>query len=123
MNNDFLNRVQRELSAQEIEGLKTYRAVAVRGSLVIMPQIMGYGESVRWECRVYLDGVSGPLHLSDTNIQAIGAPDDWVTKAESFRDSLQRKYSQLPGRFSPRDRRTIGPDRKEINDGRSNSAT
>ncbi|MCH8278138.1 MAG: hypothetical protein IIC12_04310, partial [Proteobacteria bacterium] len=60
MNSDFLSRVQRELNAEEIEGLRTYRAAAAHGSLVIMPQVIGYGESVRWECRVYLDGVSGP---------------------------------------------------------------
>ena len=94
---DFLERVKRELSAEEVAGLKTYSAQTERGKVLFMPIIRKLGAQVQWVSRVYVRGAIGALPATRASLKAIGAPDDWFEKSKAFQDALQREYPALPG--------------------------
>ena len=102
---DFLERVKRELSAEEVAGLKTYSAQTESGRLLFMPIIRKMGGEVQWVSRVQIKGAMGPLPTTRSSLKAIGAPEDWFDKSKSFQDALQREYPALP---------TAGGERKAL---------
>ena len=81
---DFLEKVQRELSAKELEGLRAYSASTDQGSVTFFPIIKRMGQEIRWTGRVHIKGASGPLPVSKASLKAIGAPPDWADKAKTF---------------------------------------
>ena len=93
---DFLERVKRELSAEELAGLKTYSAQTERGRLLFIPIIRKMGGQVQWVSRIQVKGAIGPLPANRATLQAIGAPADWADKSRTFLDALQREYPELP---------------------------
>ena len=93
---DFLERVKRELSAEELAGLKTYSAQTERGRLLFLPIIRKMGGEVQWVSRVQVKGAVGPLPATRATLQAIVAPPDWPDKARNFLDALQLEYPALP---------------------------
>ncbi len=99
---DFLERVKRELSAEEVAGLKTYSAQTERGTLLFIPIIRKFGGQIQWVSRIQVKGAIGPLPTNRAALQAIGAPDDWADKARTFLDALQREYPALPQAFPER---------------------
>ena len=99
---DFLERVKRELSAEELAGLRTYSADTERGRLLFMPIIRRMGAQVQWVSRIQVKGAVGPLPTTKASLRAIGAPDEWFDKAKAFQDALQREYPALPNSGSER---------------------
>ena len=93
---DFLERVKRELSVEEIGGLKTYGAQTEGGRRLFMPIIRKMGAEVQWVSRVQVKGAMGPLPTTRASLQAIGAPEDWASKSKTFLEALQREYPALP---------------------------
>ncbi len=94
---DFMERARRELSAEELAGLRVYQASTDRGSVLFMPVIKGMGREVRWMGRVHIKGAAGPVPVSRASLQAIGAPPDWVEKSRTFLQALQSEYPALTG--------------------------
>ena len=45
---EFMEKVRKELSAQELAGLRAYSASTDQGSVVFMPIIKKFGQEVRW---------------------------------------------------------------------------
>jgi len=107
----FLERAKRELSAEEVSGLKTYSASTDRGKLLIMPIIRKMGAEVQWVTRVHIAGASGPLPTNRASLQAIGAPSDWADKAKTFVEALQSEYPALIPGFT--DRRSLLEGKRE----------
>ena len=105
---DFLERAKRELSAQEVAGLKTYSAQVDGGRLLFMPVIRKMGAEIQWVSRVQVKGAMGPLPTSRASLKAIGAPDDWADKSRTFLDALQEQYPALPNSFHDRRRLSSG---------------
>ena len=98
----FLEKVRRELSAEELGGLRAYHAGADQGSVLFMPIVRKFGQEIRWTARVHLKGAMGPLPVSKASLKAIGAPDDWAGKSRAFLDALQSEYPALPQTFPER---------------------
>jgi hypothetical protein len=98
---NFIERGRRELSAEELGGLRAYQASTDRGSVVFMP-IIRKGQQVQWTARTYIKGAMGPVSVSRASLRAIGAPEDWADKSRSFLDALQREYPALPQAFPER---------------------
>lgn len=107
---DFLERVRRELSAEEVAALKTYSAQTERGRILFMP-IIRKGQQVQWTARVHVNGAAGPLPATRATLRAIGAPDDWSDKSRSFLHALQAEFPALPGAFG--ERRALGSGESE----------
>ena len=105
---DFLENVRRELSAEELSGLRVYQANTDRGSVLFMPIIRGFGRQVQWTSRVHIKGAIGPLPATRASLKAIGAPDDWADKSRTFLDALQREYPAVPQAFPDRRSLTAG---------------
>jgi hypothetical protein len=103
---DFINRAKRELSAQELEGLRAYQASTSRGSVVFMPVIKKMGQEIQWTARTYVKGAMGPLPVNKASLKAIGAPNDWSDKAKTFLAALQEEHPALTGVLG--DRPTLG---------------
>ena len=95
----FVERARRELSAEELSGLRVYHAQTERGSVVFMPIIRKMGQQVQWTARVYIKGTSGPLPASRASLRAIAAPDSWGEKTKSFLEALQQEFPALPQSF------------------------
>ena len=93
---EFLERVKRELSAQELAELKTFSAHAPRGSVIFVPIIRKFGGQIEWQSRVQIKGAMGPLLTNKATLAAIGAPADWNEKAKGFLEALQAEYPALP---------------------------
>ena len=104
---DFLDRARRELSAEEVSGLKTYSAQVDGGRLLFMPVIRKMGQAIQWVSRVQVKGAMGPLPTSRASLKAIGAPEEWADKSRAFLDALQKEYPALPTAFSS-ERRGLG---------------
>ena len=102
----FVERAQRELSAEALSGLRVYHAEAEHGTVVFMPIIKRMGAQVQWTARTYIKGTSGPLPASRASLKAIGAPDDWVEKSRAFLEALQQQFPALPQSFP--ERRALG---------------
>ena len=99
---DFLQNAKRELSAEELSGLRVYQANTDRGSVLFMPIIRGFGQQVQWTSRVHLKGAMGPLPATRASLKAIGAPDDWADKGRMFLEALQSEYPAIPEAFPKR---------------------
>ena len=98
---NFIETARRELSAEELAGLRAYQANTDRGSVVFMP-IIRKGQRVQWTARTYIRGAMGPVSVSRASLKAIGAPEDWTDKSRAFLDALQREYPALPQSFPER---------------------
>ena len=105
---EFLEKTRRELSAEELAGLRAYSASADRGSIVFLPVITKMGANIRWSARVHLKGAAGPVPLSRASLKAIGAPENWVERSRVFLQELEREYPSLPATF---------PDRQALPEG------
>ena len=91
---DFLETVKRELSAEEMSGLRVYQATTDRGSVLFMP-IIRKGRQVQWVSRVHIKGAMGPVSTNRASLSAIGAPEDWTDKSRLFLAALQTEYPSL----------------------------
>ena len=98
----FLEKVQRELSAKELEGLRAYSASTDQGSVTFFPIIRKMGQEIRWTGRVHIKGAAGPLPVSKASLKAIGAPPDWADKSRVFLEALQADYPALGAGSSQR---------------------
>ena len=105
---DFLENLRRELSAEELSGLRVYQANTDRGSVLFMPIIRGFGQQVQWTSRVHIKVVMGPLPATRASLKAIGAPNDWADKGRMFLEALQSQFPALPQAFPDRRSLTAG---------------
>jgi len=51
MTEEFIERARRELSVEEVAGLRVYEASTDRGVVIFMPIIKGMGRQVQWIAR------------------------------------------------------------------------
>lgn len=86
---------QKELSTEELIGLRTHRVETENGSVIFTPTVRG-GSQVKWNARTYIKGVIGPVPLSPGSLEAIGAPEDLFDKSEAFLSALQDQYPAFP---------------------------
>ena len=110
MANDFVERARRELSAEELSGLRVYSATTEGGRVIFMPIIRGFGRQVHWQARAHIKGASGPLPVTNATLKAIGAPEDWGPKSKAFLEALRSEYPSLGPGF---------PERKALGEGDS----
>ena len=96
---EFVERARRELSAEELSGLRAYQASTENGSVLFMPVIKRMGQDIRWTARVHLKGAAGPVPLNRASLRAIGAPDSWADKSRAFVETLEREYPAIPAAF------------------------
>jgi hypothetical protein len=94
---EFLETAKRELSAEELGGLRAYQASTDRGSVIFMPVIRKMGQEIQWTARTYMKGAMGPLPVTKASLKAIGAPPDWNEKAKTFLAALQEEHPALTG--------------------------
>ena len=104
--NGFADRVRRELSAEEMAGLRAYSASTDAGSVVFVPIIKKFGAEIRWSARVHIKGASGPLPLSRASLRAINAPESWTERSKVFLEALEREHPSLGPGFP--ERRSLG---------------
>lgn len=98
----FVDKVRRELSAEEMAGLRAYSASTDAGSVVFVPIIKKFGQEIRWSARVHVKGASGPLPLSRASLRAINAPESWADKSRTFLEALEREHPSLEPGFPER---------------------
>lgn len=102
MSDDFRNQALRELTTEELSGIRAYRASAASGNVLFIPRVKRYGQEVVWEARAHIKGAMGPVHATKAAMQAIGAPEDWADKVPEFLKTLQGQYPTLPAMFPER---------------------
>ena len=99
MSTDFERQAKRNLTTEEITGLRAYKATTPNGNVVFIPRIKRYGQEIVWEARAHVKGAMGPVHATKAALQAIGAPEDFAEKVPAFLKTLQAQYPSLPAMF------------------------
>lgn len=105
------------LNARQLTGLRSFRAEAPDGTVLFIPRVQRFGESVVWETRVHKRGVIGPLRANQETLRSIGAPEDWQFKVRAFQEALQARYPALELEFGPDVEQLDSGQMKELDDG------
>ncbi len=82
-----------KLQVEAIKALRDYEAATPLGHICIIPRALGYGEEgIVWEARLYKKGLMGPLKVTEEALEAIGAPPEWLVKAQEMVRLLTEAY-------------------------------
>jgi len=103
-----LKAITRELTAEQIIGLQSYKVSTERGSVVFSASVSESGTQVDWRGRVYMRTVSGPFPLNAESLKAIDAPLVWLEEPQQFLKGLQPQFPAL--QTLP----AMGPDRPAL---------
>lgn len=88
----------------DIGGIKTYREIFPKGSILLLPMAKGkkgeYGSAIEWDIRVHKEGVVGCLPLKIEVVRSLGGlaeeePEGIVSATKVIKAELESKYPYI----------------------------
>ncbi len=88
----------------DIGGIKTYREIFPKGSILLLPMAKGkkgeYGSTIEWDIRVHKEGIIGPQPLKVEVVRALGGlaeeePEGVVSATKVIKAELEAKYPYI----------------------------
>ena len=79
-------------SVESLRNLRSLEAVFPQGKVMLFPIIQNWGDTIKWDSRVYPAGASGVLPVTRESLLSIGVGEDEV---QDMLDKVERALAAL----------------------------